>query len=182
MPCTARWVCGSTACPCRRPKCWRPWSPSRWPRRPIDLLLPPQRSWGGARAAGGGVMSQRLMTPAALRATSPSKTMGRKVLRAEVPLVLLDVGREVRPLSPRSQEDMAELVAFRLDPGRIVECTSRQSAHAGNRLEGETEVRAAAPAELDLEPSARFVGDVSITRDFRARHLDLIAAEHDFRP
>src|SRR5688572_10205441 len=111
------------------------------------------------------------------RATGVARTQ----LRAEVPLVLLDVGREVRPLSPRSQEDVAELVAFRLDPRRIVECPGRQSAHAGNRLQRETEVRAAAPAELDLEPSARFVGDVSIARDFRARHLDLIAAEHDFR-
>src|SRR5688500_18889075 len=103
MPCTERWVCGSTACRCRRRKCWRRWS--RWPRPPTDEPVE---------------------------------------LRAEVPLVLLDVRREVRPLSPRSQEDVAELVVFRLDPGRIVECPGWQSAHAWNRLQRETEVRAAA--------------------------------------
>jgi NAD(P)-dependent dehydrogenase (short-subunit alcohol dehydrogenase family) len=39
----------------------------------ITNLFPPQRSWGGARAAGGGVMvsSVQRMTPPALRATSP---------------------------------------------------------------------------------------------------------------
>src|SRR5688572_27318061 len=143
MPCTARWVCGSTACRCRRRRCWRRSSRSRWPRRPTDEPVE---------------------------------------LRAEMPLVLLDVRREVRPLSPRLQKDMTELVAVRLDPGRIVERARWQGPHAGNGLQREAEVGAAAPAELDFEPSARFVGDVSITRDFRTRHLDLIAAEHDFRP
>src|SRR5688500_19988153 len=111
MPCTARWVCGSTACRCRRRRCWRRSSRSRWPRPPTDEPVE---------------------------------------LRAEMPLVLLDVRREVRPLSPRLQEDMAELVVVGLDPGRIVERTGWQGADTGNCLQRETEVRAAAPAELDF--------------------------------
>jgi hypothetical protein len=102
-------------------------------------------------------------------------------LRAEVPLVLLDVRREVRPFSPRSQKDVAELVAFRRDPGRIVERTSGQSAHAGDRFQREAEVRAAASTEFDFEPSPRFVGNVPIVGNLIARHFNLIVVEHDFR-
>src|SRR6185436_18266916 len=35
--------------------------------------------------------------------------------------------------------------------------------------------------ELDFQPSARFVGNVSIAGNLVARHLDLIAVEHDLR-
>src|SRR5437899_4595528 len=39
MPSTAPWVFGSTACPCRRRRCWTRWIRSRGRRRPTDARV-----------------------------------------------------------------------------------------------------------------------------------------------
>ncbi len=54
-----------------------------------------------------------------------------------------------------------------------------QGAHAGHRLQRKAEIGAAAPAERDLQPAARFIRDVPIAADLSARHIDLIVVEHD---
>src|SRR5260370_17612456 len=60
-------------------------------RRP----LPPQRSWGGVRAADGGVMGKpmKTMTPPALRATSPRLGAGRYVKAQLELLAFIDEAR-----------------------------------------------------------------------------------------
>lgn len=92
--------------------------------------------------------------------------------------ILLDEWREVRPFALRAQKDVPYLVAVGADPRGIVERTGRQGAHARHRLQGETEVAAASAAELEVEPSTRFIRDMPVARDALSCDLDLVTVEH----
>src|SRR5262245_56760812 len=102
-------------------------------------------------------------------------------LPAEMPFVGFHQGRQLGPLAPGAEIDVAELVALSADPADIVKGPGGQGAHAGDGLQREAEIATATDAEFYIEPAAGLVGGVAVARNLRAGHLHLTHVEHHFR-
>src|SRR6185295_17808744 len=67
--------------------------------------------------------------------------------------------------------------AVRLDPLRIVERADTHAAHAGQRLDGPGDLRAALRTELEAQPAAAFVRMVLIGGEPSLQQVKLLGVE-----
>lgn len=102
--------------------------------------------------------------------------------RSEVPLIDLDVRRELTPLATCAGKDMTKLDVLRVQKRRVIECACRHRANARHGLQPEPEIRTATRAEVDLQPSARFVRCVAVAGRSETEETNVLLLKHDLGP
>jgi hypothetical protein len=94
----------------------------------------------------------------------------------------LHIRRELTPLSARASEDMTKLDVLGIQEGWLIERARRHCANTWDCLQREPEVRTAAWTEVDLQPSARLVRNVTVSRRGNAGERNVPLGKHDLGP